>query len=99
MRRCELAGTRNDLLELEAGTLALDPFTLAALSEHVEMLDQEWKEFGLDYQDHGLLFCWENGSLRTRTPSRAGSRSWPQRPVCSKNRPARRPAQLRHRWP
>ena len=25
------------------------------------MLDRERKEFGLDYQDHGVLFCWENG--------------------------------------
>jgi integrase len=24
-------------------------------------LDQERREFGPDYQDHGLLFCWENG--------------------------------------
>ncbi len=42
-------------------TLALDPFTLAALTRHVEMLDQEAKESGADYQDHGLLFCRENG--------------------------------------
>ena len=41
--------------------LALDPFTLAALGVHVEMLDQERADFGPDYQDHGLLFCWENG--------------------------------------
>lgn len=41
--------------------LALDPFTLAALRVHVEMLDQERADFGPDYQDHGLLFCWENG--------------------------------------
>jgi integrase len=27
----------------------------------VEMLDQERAEFGPDYCDHGLLFCWENG--------------------------------------
>jgi len=25
------------------------------------MLDQERTEFGPDYQDSGLLFCWENG--------------------------------------
>ena len=88
MRRCELAGVRRDLLNLEAGTLpigptrvvvdgkviesdgktenaqhvlVLDPFTLAVLTVHVEMLDRELKEFGPDYQDHGLLFCWENG--------------------------------------
>jgi integrase len=88
MRRCELAGARRDLLDLDAGTLeidttrvvvdgkviesdgktanaqhllALDPFTLAVLKVHVEMLDQERKDFGPDYQDHGVLFCWENG--------------------------------------
>ena len=42
-------------------TLALDPFTLAVLKIHVEMLDQERAEFGPDYADHGLLFCWETG--------------------------------------
>jgi hypothetical protein len=41
--------------------LALDPFTLAALRAHVAMLDGERKEFGPDYEDHGVLFCWENG--------------------------------------
>ncbi len=41
--------------------LALDPFTVAVLRVHVAMLDQERREFGPDYQDHGLLFCWENG--------------------------------------
>jgi integrase len=88
MRRCELAGARRDLLDLDAGTLAiettrvvvdgrviesdgktvnaqhllaLDPFTLAALRVHVDMLDTERKEFGPDYHDHGLLFCWEDG--------------------------------------
>jgi integrase len=88
MRRCELAGVRHDLLDLDTGTLAieitrvvvdgrviesdgktenaqhvlaLDPFTLAALKAHVAMLDQERAEFGPDYQDYGVLFCWENG--------------------------------------
>jgi integrase len=42
--------------------LALDPFTLAALKVHVGMLDQERKDFGPDYQDSGVLFCWENGT-------------------------------------
>ena len=41
--------------------LALDPFTLAALLVHVEMLDQERRDLGPDYPDHGVLFCWENG--------------------------------------
>lgn len=42
-------------------TIALDPFTLAALMVLVDLIEQERKDFGLDYQDHGLLFCWENG--------------------------------------
>jgi integrase len=41
--------------------LALDPFTVAALAVHVEMLDREREEFGPDYHDLGLLFCWETG--------------------------------------
>jgi integrase len=41
--------------------LALDPFTHAALKAHVELLDRERAEFGPDYQDHGVLFCWEDG--------------------------------------
>jgi hypothetical protein len=58
--------------------LALDPFTLAALRVHVEQLDQERREHGPDYQDHGVLFGWEDGSLRILTRSRAGSRSSPR---------------------
>jgi integrase len=42
--------------------LALDPFTLAALKAHVEMLDRERKDHGPDYRDHGVLFCWEDGT-------------------------------------
>jgi hypothetical protein len=42
--------------------LALDPFTLAVLKVHTAMLDTERAEFGPDYHDHGLLFCWENGT-------------------------------------
>jgi integrase len=42
--------------------IALDPFTLAALKVHTELLDAERVEFGPDYSDHGLLFCWENGA-------------------------------------
>ena len=88
MRRCELAGARRELLDLDAGTLsieitrvvvdgqviesdgktenaqhvlALDPFTLAVLKAHVEILDQERRDLGPDYQDHGVLFCWEDG--------------------------------------
>ena len=89
MRRCELAGAHRDLLDLDAGTLAiqttrvvvdgrviesdgktenaqhvlaLDPFTLAALKIHVKKLDQERRELGPDYHDHGVLFCWEDGT-------------------------------------
>ena len=41
--------------------LAPDPFTLAALKMHVDKLDQERRELGPDYHDHGVLFCWEDG--------------------------------------
>jgi integrase len=41
--------------------MALDPFTLAALKTHVETLDQERRDFGPDYHDHGVLFCREDG--------------------------------------
>ena len=41
--------------------LALDPFTLAVLKAHVEQLARERRELGPDYQDHGVLFCWEDG--------------------------------------
>jgi integrase len=60
--------------------LALDPFTLAALKAHVEMLDRERKDHGPDYRDHGVLFCWET-ARRILTPSRDGSNSWSRRPV------------------
>jgi integrase len=39
----------------------LDPFTLAVLKAHVDMIDQERRDFGPDYDDRGVLFCWENG--------------------------------------
>ena len=41
--------------------LALDPFTLAVLKVRVEKLDQERRDLGPDYHDHGALFCWEDG--------------------------------------
>jgi len=41
--------------------IALDPFTLAALRVLLDQLDTERAEFGADYRDHGLLFCWEDG--------------------------------------
>ena len=62
--------------------LALDPFTLAVLRAHVEVLDQEQREFGPDYQDHGVLFCWKDGRPPTRTRSPGGLRSWPPRQAC-----------------
>jgi len=112
MRRCELAGARRDLLDLDAGTLAieatrvvvdgrviesdgktesaqhllaLDPFTLAALKMHVDKLDQERRELGPDYHDHGVLFCWGDGRPPTPTRSPGGSSSWPRRPVCRRS--------------
>ncbi len=41
--------------------LALDPFALAVLKAHVEMLDRERSDLGPDYHDHGVLFCWPDG--------------------------------------
>jgi hypothetical protein len=66
-------------------TLALDPFMLAVLNAHVEMIDQERRDFGPDYDDHGVLFCWETASLRTRTQSPADSRSSPEPPTCQRS--------------
>jgi hypothetical protein len=34
---------------------------LAVLKAHVERLDQERRDFGPDYRDHGVLFCWPDG--------------------------------------
>ena len=41
--------------------VVLDPFTLALLKAHVEMINSERADFGPDYQNQGLLFCWEDG--------------------------------------
>ena len=41
--------------------LVPDPFTLAVLKAHVEMLDRERRDLGPDYDDHGVLFCWPDG--------------------------------------
>jgi site-specific recombinase XerD len=70
-RRLEIEATRvvadGKVIESDGKTenaqhaLALDPFTLALLKAHVGMLDQQRKEFGPDYHDHGVLFCRENG--------------------------------------
>jgi integrase len=34
---------------------------LAVLKGHLAQIDVERRDFGPDYEDHGLLFCWENG--------------------------------------
>ncbi|HEU5427999.1 MAG TPA: tyrosine-type recombinase/integrase [Actinocrinis sp.] len=44
-------------------TIALDQHTLKLLMQHVETIEAERAEFGPDYQDHGKLFCWPDGSL------------------------------------
>lgn len=59
--------------------LALDPFTLAVLKAHVEQLDQERRELGPDYQDHGVLFCWEDGRPPHPDTITDGSRGSPPR--------------------
>jgi integrase len=41
--------------------LALDPFTLAILTAHVDRLERERRDFGSGYHDGGWLFCWANG--------------------------------------
>jgi integrase len=41
--------------------LALDRRTVAALADHLAMLDEERRRHGAGYQDHGLLFCWADG--------------------------------------
>ena len=112
MRRCELAGARRDLLDLDAGTLeieatrvvvdgkviesdgktenaqhvlALDPFTLAALKAHVEMLDQERKSSGRTTTITACCSAGKTAGLRILTRSRDGSRSSPRRPVCPRS--------------
>jgi alkanesulfonate monooxygenase SsuD/methylene tetrahydromethanopterin reductase-like flavin-dependent oxidoreductase (luciferase family) len=47
--------------------VALDPFTQAALTAHVETLDRERKDLGPNYWDHGLLFCWAGLPRRRST--------------------------------
>jgi integrase len=90
MRRSELAGAERRLLDLDAGTLtieptrvvvdgkavdedgktrsarrtiALDPYTVSVLREHLDMLDAERHAWGSDYPDHDKLFCFEDGRL------------------------------------
>lgn len=44
-------------------TVALDALTFGLLVTHVAMIKAEKEAFGDDYQNHGKLFCWPNGSL------------------------------------
>jgi site-specific recombinase XerC len=44
-------------------TIALDPLTLRLLLEHIAVIKTEKDAFAADYQDHGKLFCWPNGTL------------------------------------
>lgn len=43
-------------------TIALDPFTLEALRNHLAMLDDERRAFGSAYPAHGKLMCWPDGT-------------------------------------
>jgi integrase len=42
-------------------TISLDPFTVTALRQYVEMIDNERDAFGTSYPDHGKLTCFEDG--------------------------------------
>jgi integrase len=42
-------------------TVSLDAFTVAALREHLAMLDQERRAFGTAYPNHGALVVWPDG--------------------------------------
>jgi integrase len=42
-------------------TIALDPFTISALRQHVDMIDKERAAFGSAYPAHGNLMCFEDG--------------------------------------
>jgi integrase len=42
-------------------TISLDPFTVAALREHIGMLERERSAFGHSYPDHGKLMVFEDG--------------------------------------
>ena len=62
--------------------LALDPFTLAVLKAHVEELGRERRDFGPDYRDHGVLFCWEDGRPPHPDTITRRFKSSPRRPDC-----------------
>jgi hypothetical protein len=42
-------------------SMALDAFTVAAVRTHVAMIEEEKRLWGSSYNDHGLMFCWEDG--------------------------------------
>jgi len=44
-------------------TISLDPFTVAALRQHLNMIDKERAAFGAAYPAHGKLMCFEDGRL------------------------------------
>ena len=44
-------------------TISLDPLTVTYLRRHLAMLDDERREFGTSYEDHGKLFCHPDGRL------------------------------------
>jgi integrase len=41
--------------------ISLDTATIAALADHLHVLDDERAAWGSSYHDHGLLFCWPDG--------------------------------------
>lgn len=41
--------------------LSLDKATIEVLRCHVKMIREEKEAWGEHYQDHGLMFCWEDG--------------------------------------
>ncbi|NKE62953.1 site-specific integrase [Lentzea sp. PSKA42] len=41
--------------------LALDKFTVAVLRKHLEQVSEQKRVFGKGYQEHKLVFCWEDG--------------------------------------
>ncbi|MEV6236583.1 tyrosine-type recombinase/integrase [Lentzea sp. NPDC051838] len=42
-------------------SMALDSFTTGVMVVHFQQIEQDKKDFGEAYQDHGLAFCWEDG--------------------------------------
>ena len=66
--------------------LALDPFTLAVLKAHLARIDVERREFGPDYEEHGLLFCWEKRQAASSRYNHPGDfTSWPSPLACPRS--------------